>query len=204
MGSRRGPSGQWSKRIGRRVRHRLQASRRRSVVDPGAAFAPTTLRWERHRHERRRKATHRSAVQGEQSDEGGEEDCRPAPRAQHGRHDASDGEDDEPIDPRVVSPCSTVMLERPPASIDHGIGISSWRQIARTSPGPISACRGTVVARAPSLLRHFVCLAPSPTFRAPCCRRWRSSSRSFTPRTSARAARCDHRRCGRRHRPVRA
>ena len=43
----------------------------------------------------------------------------------------------------------------------------SCRQIARTRPGPISAWRGTVVARAPSELRHFVCFAPSAT-RAVC------------------------------------
>jgi hypothetical protein len=33
--------------------------------------------------------------------------------------------------------------------------MSSCRQIARTSPGPISVCRGTAVARAPSALRHW-------------------------------------------------
>lgn len=48
-----------------------------------------------------------------------------------------------------------------------GAGMSSWAQIARTRPGPISRWRGIAVARVPSALRHFVCLPPSATFRAP-------------------------------------
>jgi len=60
-----------------------------------------------------------------------------------------------------------------------GASISSCAQIARTSPGPISRWRGTAVAREPSALRHLVCLAPSPTLRAPFALRCRSRSRSF-------------------------
>jgi hypothetical protein len=63
----------------------------------------------------------------------------------------------------------------------QGDGMSSWRQIARTNPGPMSEWRGTAVALAPFSLRHFVCLAPSATLRAPCARRCRSRSLSFTP-----------------------
>src|SRR5205823_1289159 len=50
----------------------------------------------------------------------------------------------------------------------QGDGIASCRQIARTRLGPTSLCRGTVAACRPSALRHFECLAPSPTLRTPC------------------------------------
>jgi len=62
--------------------------------------------------------------------------------------------------PEVVGQRLTCMRTYCRDRCGYGAGISSWRQIARTRPGPISWWRGTAETLVPSALLHLVCLRP--------------------------------------------
>ena len=72
---------------------------------------------------------------------------------------------------------------RPGFSVhDQGLGISSWRQRARTVPSLISRCRGRGATFPVAGFFQRLCAPPSRANKQPCSRRCRSTSNSFMTR----------------------